>query len=365
MMTFDQFLKWEAASKDTVDFKRVYAHMAGDALAGLMLSQIVFWHLPNKDGETKLRIEKDGNLWMAVPREDWFEAICVTARQADRLMGHLSETCQSDAGDTRPALVEVKVYKFNNTPTPHIRLLHDNFLAVLSLCLDGQSFIQKHKPRGKATLQISKDGDDNRLVKSTSQISKVASQISKVHFTNQANLITETTNIDSTETTGREVAASAAPPALPSEPVPAKPKRQPKPPTVKDKAEPSPQQALVGALSEVTGMDVRLNGTRLGKAATKLAQAGVTADEIRQHYGPEGWWYKHDWRGKKNEAPRPEHVTETWGQWTRAAPPGNGKPKPSAPPVETIWEMGKRLEREKEEKRRREWEAYHGKSLSG
>ena len=44
-MNFDDFLKWEQSSRDTVDFKTVYVDMVGDLLAGLMLSQIVFWHL--------------------------------------------------------------------------------------------------------------------------------------------------------------------------------------------------------------------------------------------------------------------------------------------------------------------------------
>src|SRR5699024_12159927 len=78
------FLYWEQASEDTIDFKRIYVDVAGDILAGLLLSQIIYWHLPNKSGEQKLRVEKDGHLWIAKGRSEWFEEIRLTARQFDR-----------------------------------------------------------------------------------------------------------------------------------------------------------------------------------------------------------------------------------------------------------------------------------------
>ena len=57
---FDHFLLWEHASRDAIMVKRVYIDMAGDVIAGLMLSQIVYWHLPNDEGKTRLRVEVDG-----------------------------------------------------------------------------------------------------------------------------------------------------------------------------------------------------------------------------------------------------------------------------------------------------------------
>ena len=50
------FLTWEKTTWDTVDFKRIYVDMAGDRVAGLMLSQLVYWCLlPNKNGKSKLQ----------------------------------------------------------------------------------------------------------------------------------------------------------------------------------------------------------------------------------------------------------------------------------------------------------------------
>jgi hypothetical protein len=37
---FNHFLLWEQASRDAIMVKRVYIDMAGDVIAGLMLSQI-------------------------------------------------------------------------------------------------------------------------------------------------------------------------------------------------------------------------------------------------------------------------------------------------------------------------------------
>src|SRR5690242_11483311 len=81
-----QFLLWEQSSRDTIDFKKAYVDMAGDLVAGLVLSQIVYWHLPGRNGVTRLRISKDGEQWIAKKREDWYEEIRVTAKQLDRAL---------------------------------------------------------------------------------------------------------------------------------------------------------------------------------------------------------------------------------------------------------------------------------------
>ena len=49
-MTRQEFIAWEQVSRDTIDVKRCYVDIAGDLVAGILLSQIVYWHLPDKDG---------------------------------------------------------------------------------------------------------------------------------------------------------------------------------------------------------------------------------------------------------------------------------------------------------------------------
>ena len=82
--TFEHFLLWERASRDTLEVKRIYVDMAGDLVAGLVLSQIVYWHLPNREGKARLRVEREGDLWLAKARAEWWDECRISPKQADR-----------------------------------------------------------------------------------------------------------------------------------------------------------------------------------------------------------------------------------------------------------------------------------------
>lgn len=124
-----EFLLWENASRDTVDFKKCYVDLADDLVAGLLLSQIVYWHLPSKEtGKTKLRVRQEGHLWIAKGREDWHEEIRITAKQFDRASNIL----------VKKGLIEKKTFKFNGNPTIHIRLIWENFLPSLEALIYGE-----------------------------------------------------------------------------------------------------------------------------------------------------------------------------------------------------------------------------------
>jgi hypothetical protein len=86
---WDRFLQEERARQDSIDFKRVYVDMTGDVLAGLMLSQIIYWHLSGKDGRPKLRVVKSGRPCLVKARGDWWDEIRLSPRQADRALGIL------------------------------------------------------------------------------------------------------------------------------------------------------------------------------------------------------------------------------------------------------------------------------------
>jgi len=53
-MQTEEFLAWERASRDTIDFKTAYVDVAGDLVSGLLLSQIIYWHLPGENSPTCL-----------------------------------------------------------------------------------------------------------------------------------------------------------------------------------------------------------------------------------------------------------------------------------------------------------------------
>jgi len=80
-----EFLAWEETCRGSVDFKPAYVDMAGDLIAGLMLSQLVYWCLlPDAKGKSRLRVRRDGHKWMAKSRSKWWDEIRLTPKQADR-----------------------------------------------------------------------------------------------------------------------------------------------------------------------------------------------------------------------------------------------------------------------------------------
>lgn len=127
-MTWKEFLDFEKATRDTIDVKKVYIDMADDLVAGVMLSQIVYWHLPDKDGNSKMRVEKEGHKWVAKRREDWWEEIRVKPKQADRALADLGKA----------GIVHTRVFRFDGSPTVHIRIDEERFLEVMELVTSGK-----------------------------------------------------------------------------------------------------------------------------------------------------------------------------------------------------------------------------------
>lgn len=86
---------------------------------------------------------------------------------------------------------------------------------------------------------------------------------------------------------------------------------------------PSPAFAVARALAVVTGMDFDLNQGRLLREAKVLLSKGdaaVVCAALDEYYAaPASWWSTHDWRGKRGQAPTPQAIRETWGQWTPKA----------------------------------------------
>lgn len=126
---FGQFLLWERSSRDTIEVKRAYIDMAGDLAAGIVLSQIVYWHLPSRDGRTRLRVKRDGHLWLAKGRADWWAECRVSPKQADRALAVLEQR----------GSIEVRLVRFAGAPTKHVRIVPEAFLRGWSDHLDAGS----------------------------------------------------------------------------------------------------------------------------------------------------------------------------------------------------------------------------------
>ena len=81
MQTKEEFLLWEKRSRDTIDFKKIYADVAGDVLAGLLLSQIVYWHLPTAKGVTKITTTYNDKEYLVKQAKNWWDEIRLTIGQ--------------------------------------------------------------------------------------------------------------------------------------------------------------------------------------------------------------------------------------------------------------------------------------------
>lgn len=98
-----------------------YVDMCGDLIAGALLGQILYWFGVGKDGKSRARIVKDGYLWIAKARADWWDEIRITPKQYDRAAKILKDK----------GFIEVKTYKFAGNPTTHLRIIPEAIAAAL------------------------------------------------------------------------------------------------------------------------------------------------------------------------------------------------------------------------------------------
>lgn len=123
MQTKQNFLSWEKESLDAVDFKKTYVDVAGDIQAGLLLSQIVYWFLPTKDGTrpTKTCTQFHQKDWLIKQRNEWWNEIRLSERQYDRAIKKLQEK----------NLVEIRTHKsrFHGGDRAHYIHLKFNILV--------------------------------------------------------------------------------------------------------------------------------------------------------------------------------------------------------------------------------------------
>jgi hypothetical protein len=98
-----------------------YVDIAGDLIAGALLGQILYWFGAGKDGRSRARIVKDGFLWIAKTRADWWDEIRISPKQYDRAAKILKEK----------GFIEIKTFKFYGNPTTHIRIIPEAINAAL------------------------------------------------------------------------------------------------------------------------------------------------------------------------------------------------------------------------------------------
>jgi hypothetical protein len=297
---FNDFLIWERTTHDTIDFKCVYVDMTGDLIAGLMLSQLVYWCLiPNGAGNTKLRVSKDGHLWIAKNRDDWWDEIRITAKQVDRATKILVEC----------GLIEKRVSLFAGKRTVLLRVIHEAFRkrwGDASKLPKGQfrNYPKVNFEITQRSISESTEGEDRNCPKGNIEIAQRVTPITEI--------TTEITTETTAETT--DMAADAA--AHVQE---ANEDSQDAPACQGDGEELPLHRQMFEALATACAWDIELitNKQRgaLNQTEKRLrllkGQSVTPADVLA--FGE--WWGDHDWRGKQGEHPRPDQVRAEWGRF--------------------------------------------------
>ena len=126
---FEGWIKNEAAAGDSINVKRMYIDLAGGSLVdGVMLSQIMYWHSPNpQTGKTRLRVEREGHLWLAKHNHEWWEECRIKERTARDSLGRLEQL----------GVIHKRLWHFNGKPTPHIRIDPARFQELIAAVFDG------------------------------------------------------------------------------------------------------------------------------------------------------------------------------------------------------------------------------------
>lgn len=88
-----------------------YMIYLNDPVAAILCSQIHYWYSSAKNGNSKLRVQKNGKFWIAKSRLEWSEETGLTDSQVKRGLNVLE----------REGVIEKIVKPFNGAPTAHIR----------------------------------------------------------------------------------------------------------------------------------------------------------------------------------------------------------------------------------------------------
>lgn len=116
------FLFWEKSSRDTIDLKKIYIDIAECLTGGVLLSQIIYWYIPGRNGESKLKVQHEGHMWIAKTRDEWWEECRLSSVEFDHAVKIL----------IKKNIIIKKIFKYNSNPTVHLRINWEAFLQILS-----------------------------------------------------------------------------------------------------------------------------------------------------------------------------------------------------------------------------------------
>jgi hypothetical protein len=119
----------QKATEETIGCQKIYVDIAGGISEAFVLDELIFFTLPRPEtGKSGLRVWKDGVLWMAVSRSEWWERKRLTAKEADGAIARLLNR----------KLIFKDHFLFNKQKTTHLRLNIPLFFKLYSEFLEKQ-----------------------------------------------------------------------------------------------------------------------------------------------------------------------------------------------------------------------------------
>ena len=345
---------------DAIIIRPMYVDMTDDLVTGAVLSRIAFWFAPSARGKTKLRVARDGYLWLASDAADWWETTRVSEKQLARALNDLEER----------GWIEKRLYMFNNFRTRHIRLTQAfaearaRFIAAqVHATVDAAEGIHDDDPDSGGGLRLVAGGKPPKGTTGNAETERPVTPKgqdllteTKTHSfpTEKSGTRAFAEDEDRPSGVGRASARAETPapssrkgtPAVESSPPP-HPKQcsASPPPPLADDSHQAVCRAIVAAVAgDETGRKVLWEGHRgfIARLAKVWRAAGGTATSFEADYGPGGRWYTLPCRyavvnGKATGRPTLPNIAETLGQlpnyqhWdaARIAPP-----RPVAPHAE-------------------------------
>ena len=115
-----QFLKMQGAFTQGVFIPRVILQFAANYSDALLLSQIVYWHSDDEQGNSRLKVEHGGRLWLAKADSDWEAELGLPGPTARDALKRLKDR----------GLIAFENHGFGGEKCRYIRLNWTNFLEA-------------------------------------------------------------------------------------------------------------------------------------------------------------------------------------------------------------------------------------------
>jgi hypothetical protein len=129
-----EFAASEQEARDGILLRTAYMDVAPSLNAAVLLAQLVCWHgVSEKDGRLRLRVERDGYVWLAKMHDEWWCEIRLTATQVRRAMKQLEEL----------GVVETRAWMFGGLRTLHIRLVPEVLMPLIEEAQTAQELLRK------------------------------------------------------------------------------------------------------------------------------------------------------------------------------------------------------------------------------